>query len=361
MDINRSAETKPDLLELGPLAMEELAREMAQPAYRGRQLYQGIFVRRQDDVMQMNDLPRGFRLQLQEKTRLDFPIIRQVLCSRDETRKFLLEFADGVRIEMVAIPHRRGDSSAYTLCLSTQAGCPLACAFCATGASGFKRNLKAGEIASQVLKAGQYLQAAKTDAAERLISNIVLMGMGEPLLNYEAAIQGVRIINEPKGINIGQRRITISTAGVVPGIRRLAEEDLQVTLAVSLHTADNSLRDRLMPVNRKYPLEELMKAIDYYIEKTGRRVSLEYLLLQGINTSREDASRLASLVRGRLVHVNLIPFNGTGCQGFRAPAPRDSARFEKWLAGAGVGVTIRREHGADIDAACGQLAMGGND
>lgn len=346
-----------ELLDLDQAGMEALASALNQPAYRGRQLYQWIYARRCDDLSQMSDLPKGFREALQNNCTLSIPKAKKIQISRDGTRKYLLELTDGICIEMVAIPHLRGQRSSYTLCVSTQAGCPLACAFCATGAAGFVRNLHASEISGQVLRALIDLPPEGTKNTERSISNVVFMGMGEPLLNYAESLKAVRVINDEGGINIGQRHITISTAGVVPGIEKLADEGLQITLAVSLHAADNATRDRLVPLNRKYPLERLIKAVEYFSERTGRRVSFEYTLLHAVNTSREDARRLAALVKPLQANINLIPFNAAGHESFSPPERDEIRKFMSWLEQSGVGVTLRKEHGADIDAACGQLSL----
>ncbi len=350
-----------NLIGMDMKGMEELSASMGQPSYRGRQLYQWIYARHIDDLDRMSDLPVKFRKQLLEVCKLGLPGVEKKQIAEDGTSKFLLRMQDGTGIETVAIPHIRGERSGFTLCVSTQAGCPLACAFCATGASGFKRNLTAAEIIGQVLRAMQDMASESDKDSDKLISNIVFMGMGEPLLNYGQCLKSIRLINDDAGINIGQRHITISTAGVVPGIERLAREGLQVTLAVSLHAADDRTRDQLVPLNRKYPLAILLKAVDAYIESTGRRVSFEYVLLKGINSSVEDAGRLAGIVKGRRANVNLIPFNATPGSRYRPPGRDDIRRFVKRLEDAGVTVTLRKEHGAGIDAACGQLVLHSND
>jgi 23S rRNA (adenine2503-C2)-methyltransferase len=253
------------------------------------------------------------------------------------------------------IPHSQAKDSKYTLCISTQVGCPIGCSFCATGQSGFQRNMEYYEIIGQVLGSSRDLKKKLKNPDENLISNIVYMGMGEPFLNYEATIKSIKMLNHPKGINIGQRHITVSTSGEVKGILRFAKEMMQVTLAVSLHACNDQLRNTLVPINRKYPLKDLMEAIEKYITISGRRVTFEYIMLDGINISRQDADDMIKLVKPLLANINLIPYNEIIDLPYKKPAPSNVQKFFNWLKDGGLNVVIREEKGADILAACGQL------
>jgi 23S rRNA (adenine2503-C2)-methyltransferase len=235
-----------------------------------------------------------------------------------------------------------------TICVSTQAGCAMGCVFCVTGQFGFARNLDAGEIVEQVLR---------FNSAERPVTNVVFMGMGEPLANYEETLRAIRLLTHPQGLHLGARRITVSTSGVAPAMRRLAEEHLQVGLAVSLHAPDDELRSGLMPINRRWAIAEVLSAADYYAQVTGRRVSYEYTLMAGVNDSDQLADDLAELLRGRLCHVNLIPMNPSEDQNLKAPSAERALAFEARLRQAGIAATIRVNRGRDILAACGQLRL----
>jgi len=272
--------------------------------------------------------------------------------SKDGTRKFLLALPDGEKIETVLMDYEKGISKErYTLCVSTQVGCPVGCPFCATGLSGFKRNLTAGEIVGQVL---DVLRHMKKEEPSFRISNIVFMGMGEPFLNYDAVMKAIAILNSPEGQNIGSRKMTISTSGVVPRIRQLARDNPQVGLAVSLHSAKNEVRDILVPMNRRYPLEKLMKACAEYSALTNRRVTFE-VALSDQNANKSEAQELVKLLRGQLAHVNLIPVNPVIGSGVKRPGKEKTALFKSILETARIPVSVRREKGIDIDAACGQL------
>jgi 23S rRNA (adenine2503-C2)-methyltransferase len=237
-----------------------------------------------------------------------------------------------------------------TICASSQIGCPLACSFCATGQQGFVRSLSTGEIAAQIL---HFVRRLRQDNAH--ITNVVFMGMGEPMLNFDAVWQAIRNLNDPEGMSLGARRFTISTVGIVPGIERMARESLAVGLAISLHAADNALRDRLIPANRRYPLERLLAATRLYVERTGRRVTFEYALIDGLNDSDQHAQQTAQLLQGLLCHVNLIPVNPTiGCD--YEPSPRERIlRFQEILVKQRIQTTVRLRRGLDVDAGCGQL------
>lgn len=346
---------KKQLLGLDLKQMEEFLLYLEEPPYRGRQLYKWVYQKECNSFYEMSDLPRPLRKKLDEKARVSIPRVLKQKVGKDGSRKFLMELDDKKRIECVLLPQSRDKKPSHTLCLSTQVGCPVACSFCATGQSGFQRNLQAYEIVGQYLGSKKELSKRLKTSSTELISNVVYMGMGEPLLNYDEVIESIRILNDPKGINLGQRRITISTAGEVKGIKKLAGENLQLTLAVSLHACDNYLRDQLIPLNRKYPLEVLMPAIGDYIALTGRRVTFEYLLLDGINMSRDDAHKMIELLKPLLANVNLIPYNEIDGLPYRKPELAKVWQFCHCLQDGGLNVSIREEKGSDINAACGQL------
>jgi len=339
---------------------DELSRyllSLGEPEFRGRQIYKWIYQKDSSSFYNMSDLPKNVREKLDEKACISFPRFIKQRVSIDGTRKFLLELNDKKRVETVLIP-QTDEKKRYSICLSTQVGCPIGCKFCATGASGFMRNLHSFEIIGQLLTSRRELsRRLKVENNENLITNVVFMGMGEPMLNYDALIKAIRIINDRKGINIGQRHITISTSGEVNGIKRLMQEDLQVTLAVSLHACDNGLRNELVPLNRKYPLEELFGVLRKYIDKTGRRVTFEYVLLDEVNNSKKDADNLVKLVKPLLANVNLIPYNEVEGLEFKRPPLYKIKQFYQYLKDSGINVTLREEHGTDIEAACGQLAV----
>lgn len=346
---------KTELLGMGISELEEFMVAIGEPAFRGRQIYKWIYTKAVNSFYEMSDLSRDLRNRLDEIAQVSIPRVLKQRASIDGTRKFLMELEDKKRVESVVIPHSQKKDSKYTLCISTQVGCPVGCAFCATGNSGFQRNLKAYEMVGQVLGSERELGKRLKSRENGLISNVVYMGMGEPMFNYDEVIKSIRILNDPKGINIGQRHITVSTSGDITGISRLAQENLQVTLAVSLHACNNELRDQLIPLNRKYPLEKLHLALEQYQQLTNRRVTFEYLLLQGVNDSLDDAQSLVKLVKPLLANINLIPYNEVESLPFTKPSSERVMQFYNYLDQAGVNVTIREEKGADIEAACGQL------
>ncbi len=350
--------TKTELLGMGIKELEDFMDSIGEPRYRGRQVHKWIYKKAVSSFYDMSDLSRDLRTKLDELARISIPRVLKQRASIDGTRKFLMELEDKKRIESVIIPHSRNKDTRYTLCISTQVGCPVGCVFCATGNSGFQRNLEAYEMIGQVLGSERELRKRLKSNENGLITNVVYMGMGEPMLNYDQVIKSIYSLNDPKGINIGQRHITISTSGDVRGINRLAQENLQVTLAISLHACSNELRDRLIPLNRKYPLEELIKSIKQYIRLTNRRVTFEYLLLDGVNNRKEDAEKLITMLKPLLANVNLIPYNEVEGLEFKQPSPQQVNEFYHYLLQAGVNVTLREEKGADIEAACGQLRAG---
>jgi 23S rRNA (adenine2503-C2)-methyltransferase len=328
--------------------LEALARELGEPAYRGRQLAQWLYRRGAHQFEEMTDLPASFRSRLSEVATVGRSDLVTAQTSRDGTTKLLLEEPDGRRIETVLLPYEARTS----VCISSQVGCPVGCVFCATATMGFARNVTAGEMVDQVLAA----QEAAARAGRPRITHVVVMGMGEPLLNIDELLEAIRLLN--KEVGIAMRHMTVSTAGYVPGIRRLAEENLQITLALSLHAPNDTLRAQLIPLAKKYPLAETMAAVRDYAGRTGRRVTLEYLLLAGVNDTEPLALELAHLVRGMITHVNLIPWNpADSFSHFAAPTAGRVRAFRRTLERHGLTVTQRVERGQDISAACGQLAV----
>ncbi len=338
---------KTPLLDLTYNQLRELLTSWDEPSYRADQIWSWLYRSLASNFQEMTNLPKELRERLAETALLQTmrPLDEKV--SADGlTRKVLFALRDDETIESVLMHYERR----HTVCISTQVGCPLGCVFCATGQSGFVRNLTAGEIVEQVLFFARSLQAD----GERL-TNVVFMGMGEPLANYEATWQAIETLNDEKGFKLGARRITISTVGLVPGIRRLAEEGIQVGLAISLHAPTDELRNELVPVNRRHPLNQLMAACHYYVERTGRRISFEYALIDGINDGVEQARQLAHLLDGLLCHVNLIPLNPVPESPYRPSSPSRIRAFQAELDRLKVPNTLRVERGADIQAGCGQL------
>ncbi len=349
------------LTDMDQAAMEELALSLGQPRFRGRQLFHWVHGRLETDLNRMSNLPGGFATQLAE----EHPVVhaasvRETVSADGETRKRLLQMPDGQRVETVLMeargPGREVDR--YTVCVSSQVGCALGCSFCVTGQVGFVRQLSQGEIVEQVYGFERWLRETSPERGEgeqRFVTNVVYMGMGEPMANYEAVMASVRLLTDPEGLGLGARRITLSTAGLVPGIHRLADEGLPLGLAISLHAPNDQLRDRLMPVNRRYPIASLLGAAAKYAEKTGRRVTYEYSLIEGVNDSVAQARELARVLGGQLCHVNLIPVNVSLDPTLRSSNPKRVAAFRKALEEAHIPCTLRQSRGQDILAACGQL------
>jgi 23S rRNA (adenine2503-C2)-methyltransferase len=342
---------KDSLLSLYRKELCELARSEGLPAYRGNQIADWIFCSAVKSFDEMNNLSQETRQHLKHKYPVGRSRVVRIQKSKDGTIKLLLELGDGQKIETVGIPYR----DRYSCCVSTQVGCSIGCLFCATGVSGFKRNLTAGEIVDQVLSIVDIAkdERHKSQAADHIIDNIVFMGMGEPLLNYDATLKAIRLINEELGI--GARRITISTVGIVPGIEQLMNENMQFTLAVSLHAPTEELRRHLLPGARKWPLYTLMDCCRDYIRKTERRVTFEYCLLEGINDSEEHAYKLAEVLSQVKNHINIIPYNSVAGLPFKSPSRKRVESFVNILKQSGLNVTQRMRKGADINAACGQL------
>ena len=350
--MNEPRRPSADILSLSYPALQAQLAIWGEPAFRARQLWQWLYVHLATDFDEMSNLPQALRERLAQFYRLS-PLtpVDEVTSKDGLTRKVLFRLPDGETIESVWMEY----DGRQTVCVSSQVGCALGCAFCATGQSGFVRDLGPAEIVDQVLFFGRQAAPLRPGAAQPGASNVVLMGMGEPLLNYDAVWQAIETWNDHQGFDLGARRITISTAGVVPGIQRLAQERLQVGLAVSLHTADNDLRDQLVPLNRRYPLADLIAACRAYIAQAGRRITIEVALIDGVNDGIEQAQQLARLLRGMDVHVNLIPLNPSPGSAYR-PSPRHKVRaFQHALAGQQMAVTVRLRRGIDIQAGCGQL------
>jgi len=341
------------LLDMAFPALAEFMARLGQPAYRARQLWRWLYVGLADDFEAMTDLPADLRRRLsQEATIHALHLLEEKVAPDGLTRKGLFSLPDGERLEAVLMLYRER----ATVCLSTQVGCAIGCPFCATGLGGFRRNLSSGEMVEQVLHFSRLLRDAGRDwTGVTQVTNVVFMGMGEPLANYEATLEAVRRLHDPTGFNLGARRMTISTAGIVPGILRLAEEDLPVNLAISLHAASDDLRDTLVPLNRRYPLDELFRALQAYTERTRRRVSFEYVLIAKVNDGPVHAQLLARRLRGFLGHVNLIPLNPVPGLAWQAPPRPVVEAFKGILEKAHIPVSVRLERGVEIAAACGQL------
>ena len=330
--------------------VEALLAEWGEPRYRSRQVYQAATRTLTADYDGMTGLPLALRRRLSETEPLAELTVDEVRESADGTIKLRLTTRDGFPVEAVAMRHR----GRRTACLSSQSGCPLACTFCATGEMGLGRSLRSGEIVEQVLALARILRDRGAS-----VGNVVMMGMGEPFLNYDNVLAACRTMHDPDGFNLGARHIAISTAGWVPGIEALAEEPLPLRLALSLHAPTDELREQLMPVTRRFPVARLMQACRDYRDRTGRRVFVEYLLLDGVNDSDADARRLGRLLgAGPAFHVNLIAYNPTASEYSASPQERVAA-FAEILRDLGVGASYRRSHGSDIEAACGQLAVAG--
>lgn len=333
-----------DLRSLYFRELEEYIDSIGEPKFRAVQIFEWLHKRGAVCVEEMSNLP----LRLREKLEADFSFypIEELVCREskiDRTRKYLFRLEDGHMIESVLMRYRHGNS----VCISTQVGCRMGCCFCASTIGGLIRNLNAGEMLAQVYRIGRSI--------EERISNIVLMGAGEPLDNYEEVLRFIRIISEEKGLHLSQRNITVSTCGVWPKIIRLADEKLQVTLALSLHAADDATRRSLMPIANRYGIEELLDACAYFFRQTGRRVSFEYSLVAGVNDTKEEAARLSDLLRNRHAHVNLIPVNPIKEREYKSSSARSIKSFMKILEQNGINATLRREMGRDIEGACGQL------
>lgn len=326
--------------------IKEWLKEQGEKPFRAAQIFEWLYEKRVTSFDEMSNLSKELREKLKNQFAITTlkTVIKQT--SQDGTIKFLFELHDGYTIETVLMRHEYGNS----VCVTTQVGCRIGCTFCASTLGGLKRNLEAGEIVAQVLKVQQAL-----DETDERVSSVVIMGIGEPFDNFEEMLAFLKIINHDNGLNIGARHITVSTSGIIPKIYQFADEQMQINFAVSLHAPNTEIRSRLMPINKAYKLPKLMEAIEYYIQKTGRRVSFEYGLFGGVNDQVHHAEELADLLKGIKCHVNLIPVNYVPERDYVRTPREQIFLFEKTLKEKGVNVTIRREQGHDIDAACGQL------
>ncbi|WOI42839.1 23S rRNA (adenine(2503)-C(2))-methyltransferase RlmN [Bacillus altitudinis] len=326
--------------------IKEWLKEQGEKPFRATQIFEWLYEKRVTSFDEMSNLSKELRGKLKDQFAITTlkTVIKQT--SQDGTIKFLFELHDGYTIETVLMRHEYGNS----VCVTTQVGCRIGCTFCASTLGGLKRNLEAGEIVAQVLKVQQAL-----DETDERVSSVVIMGIGEPFDNFDEMLAFLKIINHDNGLNIGARHITVSTSGIIPKIYQFADEQMQINFAVSLHAPNTDIRSRLMPINKAYKLPKLMEAIEYYIQKTGRRVSFEYGLFGGVNDQVHHAEELADLLKGIKCHVNLIPVNYVPERDYVRTPREQIFLFEKTLKERGVNVTIRREQGHDIDAACGQL------
>jgi len=336
-----------DILSLKHQQLQDEMTKIKEKPFRGKQIYDWLHVKLVDDFSLMTNLPESLREVLKSNYQIaQLSLVKQQESKVDGTVKFLFECEGGDFIESVLMPYHHGSS----VCISSQVGCRMGCKFCASAIGGFERNLTAGEMLAQVYQIQRLIK-------ER-VSNVVVMGMGEPLDNYEHFLTFVKILTDKQGLNISGRSITVSTCGLVPEILALAKEKLQITLALSLHATTSKKREKLMPITKKYSLEEVLAACDVYTNTTGRRVTYEYSLIAGVNDSDEDAKELIALLENRNCHLNLIPVNPIKESEFSSPKGKVTLNFKNKLEKNKINVTIRREMGIDIDGACGQLRRG---
>jgi len=333
---------KQGILGLSLAELGRLLKDWGEPAFHSKQIFAWIYKKGIKDFEQMNDLPLDLRKQLKDNFYLTSLKLVKSVRSRDETEKLLFELSDKNLIEAVIIP----TAKRVTGCVSTQVGCKFNCFFCASGILGYKRNLTTGEIIDEVL----YLRNNK-------LTHLVFMGVGEPLDNYDNVIKAIRIINSPEAFHIGARRITISTCGIIPGIKKLSGEGLQIELSVSLHAADDKTRTQIMPINKKYSLQELMVACKEYIKKTNRQITFEYILIKGMNSDLQNAKNLSTILKGLNCKVNLIPSNVVKECSIEPPNKLDILLFKDYLKSERINVTLRKPRGQDIEGACGQLRL----
>ncbi|AWI03944.1 23S rRNA (adenine(2503)-C(2))-methyltransferase RlmN [Clostridium drakei] len=333
-----------NILDLSLEELKQWMKDNGESEFRAKQVFHWIYKNNQWNFQKMDNLPKGTKEKLIKCFEIDIPEIIEVYKSQnDDTHKFLYEYKDGNIIETVVMKYKHGNS----ICVSTQVGCRMGCKFCASTVDGMVRNLSSGEIIAQILKAQEKM-------GER-ISNIVLMGSGEPLDNYENVTKFLSLVNAEYCLNIGQRHITLSTCGIVPKIKELADKNYQITLAISLHAANDELRKTMMPIANKYSINDIIEACKYYISKTNRRITFEYALVNDVNDSAQSAEELVKLLRGILCHVNLIPVNKVRENNFEKSSTNNIKNFSNILIKKGIETTIRREMGSDINAACGQL------
>jgi 23S rRNA (adenine2503-C2)-methyltransferase len=339
--------TEPNLFGMDLARLEAAVEALGEPRFRASQIYAWLYAKRARAIADMTDLSEALRRRLGEAYALAWPEVAERALSYDGSRKYLFRLHDGATIEAVFIPEQRR----RTICISTQAGCPLKCAFCLTGIAGYRRNLTPGEILGQVA-------AVMAEATPRATPwNVVVMGMGEPLLNCEASVLALRVLMDPRGFAIAPRRLTLSTVGILPALERLGEEQVRPNLAISLHASNPELRRRLMPIEDKYPLPAVIAAASRYAAPRGGRVTYEYVLLGGVNDRPQEARELVRLLSGAHAKVNLIPLNPASEIPFAAPTEADIDRFCRILVDGGLSVSVRRSRGQDILAACGQLHL----
>ena len=336
-----------DKKDIRSLSFDELKIEMeciGEKAFRAKQIYEWLHVKLVDSFEEMTNLSKSLREKLDAAYRIpSVKMLERQVSKLDGTNKFLFQLEDGHVVESVLMKYKHGNS----VCISSQVGCRMGCRFCASTIGGLERNL----LPSEML--GEIYQIQKI-SGER-VSNIVIMGTGEPLDNYEYFVKFVRLLTDEHGLNLSQRNVTVSTCGIVPNMKRLAEEQFQITLALSLHGSTQEKRKTLMPIANKYELSEVLEACDYYFEKTGRRITFEYSLVHGVNDREEDAKELIGILKSRNCHLNLIPVNPIKERDFQKPSRKSAEEFKNKLEKSGINVTIRREMGSDIDGACGQL------
>ena len=334
-----------DIQELNLKEFEDCLAGWGKPSFHAKQIFSWIYQKKIKDFLLMSDIPADLRKLLEENFRMFSLKLTKTVASKDGTEKFLFELKDKNFIESVSIPAK----DRVTGCISTQVGCKFCCSFCASGLSGFRRNLTCAEIIGQALYLKNHLQ--------KKLTHIVFMGTGEPLDNYANLLKAIRMINSPSAFNIGARRITISTSGIIPAIKKLADEGLQVELSVSLHAADDKTRSRIMPVNKKYPLIDLIATCRDYVLETGRQITFEYILFKGVNSDLQSARSLSTILRGLNCKVNLIPANPITELKVEPPGKLEILFFRDTLIKQGIKVTLRKPRGQDIEAACGQLRL----
>ncbi len=344
MEQNNQWQDKQDIKSLELAELTESMVQMGQPKFRGKQVYSWLHEKRVESFEEMSNLPAAFRQQLAQNYYINsLSIIRKLTSKIDGTQKYLLRLKDNNCVEAVLMKYKYGNS----VCISTQVGCRMGCKFCASTLAGLVRSLEPSEMLDEIY-------TVTRDSGQR-VSNVVLMGIGEPFDNYDNVMKFLHILSSPEGYNLSLRHLSLSTCGLVDRIYQLAEEKVGLTLSISLHAPNDEIRSQTMPINKRYPIDELLEACRYYFNKTGRRISFEYALIEGVNDEVRHANELADRLRGMSAHVNLIPVNPVKERGFKRGSRQHIEAFQKALEARGVNATIRRELGADINAACGQL------
>lgn len=338
---------KRNIKGLSEAELTDVLQSLGAEKYRSRQIMEWMYAKGAGNFDEMTNLSKNLREKLNAHLYIaKLSELKRQVSHRDGTIKFLFALEDGQTVESVLLRHNYGNS----VCVSTQVGCAMGCRFCASALGGLVRDLSAGEMIDQVLTIQAYLHGE-----DQRVSSVVIMGSGEPLANYDNVLHFIALLHWPQGLNIGYRNITLSTSGIIPGIQRLAEEDLPITLSISLHAPNDQLRSELMPINNTYPIAALLPVCDHYVAKTNRRITYEYALIAGVNDQEEHARQLAELLARRLCHVNLIPINAVVERGYKQPSVDTVNKFQEILRRRRIEVTVRKEMGGDIDAACGQL------